>query len=177
MRRAYSRQKHSRCGYNILCLHSLGRTAGDGSTDNQPVRGGNYSTHPAPLEGTILVVDDDALVRTSVRAYLELNGMTVRDAADAFEALKIASELKEQLVLLITDVVMPKMMGTELARALGNQLPELPIIFMSGYAAGEKGQEEFRQAKFLQKPFTCDTLLDTVRERLRVCRWQGKIQN
>lgn len=129
------------------------------------------------LEGAVLVVDDDALVRTSIRAYLELNGLTVRDCADASEALGIASELKDKMILLITDVVMPKMTGIELARVLEIEMPELPIIFMSGYAAGEKGHEEFGQAKFLQKPFTCATLMDAVWERLRACRWQGKNQN
>ena len=130
-----------------------------------------------PRAGTILVVDDDQLVRTSIRAYLELSGLTVLDCGDAYEALKVVSALNEQLALLITDVAMPSMTGTELAHALVTQMPELPIIFMSGYAAGEKGQEEFNQAKFLQKPFTCATLLDTVCKGLQICPRQGKIQN
>jgi len=130
-----------------------------------------------PLQGTILVVDDEALVRTSIRAYLELNGLSVCDCGDAPEALTVASELKDKLALLITDVMMPKMTGVELARALVVRMPDLPIIFMSGYAAGESGHEEFRQAKFLQKPFSCATLLDTVCEGLRICPRQGNIQN
>ncbi|MGC2211409.1 MAG: PAS domain S-box protein [Candidatus Korobacteraceae bacterium] len=130
-----------------------------------------------PREGTVLVVDDEAIVRRSVRAYLELNGLTVLDCADASEALKVASELKDGLALLITDVVMPDMTGIDLARALVKQLPELPIIFMSGYTSGEKGHEEFRQAKFLQKPFACATLLDTVCKGLQICPRQGKVPN
>jgi len=130
-----------------------------------------------PQEGTVLVVDDEAIVRRSVRAYLELSGLTVLDCADASEALKVASELKDKLALLITDVVMPNMTGIELARALVKQMPGLPIIFMSGYAAGEKGHEEFRQAKFLQKPFACARLLDTVCKGLQICPRQGKIPN
>jgi PAS domain S-box-containing protein len=139
--------------------------------------------HPCPLEiseascpreGTVLVVDDEGIVRRGIRGYLELNGLTVIDCADAPEALKVASELKDRLALLITDVVMPNMTGIELARTLVKQMPELPIIFMSGYAAGRKGHEEFSQAKFLQKPFACATLLDTVCKGLQICPRQGK---
>jgi signal transduction histidine kinase/CheY-like chemotaxis protein len=146
----------------------------------------NLNLNPCPLkiseascpqEGTVLVVDDEAIVRKSIRAYLELNGLAVFDCADASEALKVASELKDKLALLITDVVMPNMTGIELARALVKQMPGLPIIFMSGYAAGEKGHEEFRQAKFLQKPFACATLLDTVCEGLHIFPRQGKMPN
>jgi PAS domain S-box-containing protein len=133
------------------------------------------SDAPRQLKGTVLVVDDDALVRTSVRAYLELRGATVLDCADAFEALRVASELNEQLAMLITDVAMPEMTGPELAHALVARMPELPIIFMSGYAAGQSGHEEFKQAKFLQKPFTGAKLLDAVCEGLRI--GQGKIQD
>jgi CheY-like chemotaxis protein len=130
-----------------------------------------------PQEGTVLVVDDKAIVRRSIRAFLELYGLTVLDCADASEALKVALELKNRLALLITDVVMPDITGIELARALVKQMPELPIIFMSGYAAGEKGHEEFRQANFLQKPFACATLLDTVCKGLKICPRREKIQN
>ena len=114
-------------------------------------------------------MDDEGIVRRSIRAYLEMNGLTVLDCADGSEALKVASELKEKLALLITDVVMPNMTGIELARSLVKQMPELPIIFMSGYAAGEKGHQDFKQATFLQKPFACATMLDTVCKGLQIC--------
>ena len=136
------------------------------------------SIHPCPLgrsnaacprNGTILVVDDEEMLRASVRAFLEHSGLTVLDCGDASEAVTIASELHEGLVLLVTDVVMPKMTGTELAHVLATNSPELPIIFMSGYAAGETGHEQFNHAKFLQKPFTRAMLLDAVCEGLRTC--------
>ena len=130
-----------------------------------------------PRKGTILVVEDEAIVRRSIRAYLELNGLTVIDCADASEALKLASELKEKLAMLITDVVMPDMTGIELARSLVKQMPELPIIFMSGYAAGEKGHEDFKHATFLQKPFACATMLDTVRKGLQIFHRREQIPN
>ena len=142
--------------------------------------------HPCPLgrsnascprEGTILVVDDEEMLRASVRAFLDHNGLTVLDCGDASEAVNIASELKERLALLVTDVVMPKMTGTELAHVLVTDMPELSIIFMSGYAAGENGHEQFNRAKFLQKPFTRATLLDAICEGLRTCPRLGLTQN
>jgi two-component system cell cycle sensor histidine kinase/response regulator CckA len=122
-----------------------------------------------PREGTALVVDDEELVRTSVRAFLETYGLTVVDTGDATEAAKIGQELKAGMSLLITDVVMPRMTGTELARLLTSDRPRLPIIFMSGYAAGEGGHERFDRATFLQKPFTRASLLDAVCEGLATC--------
>ncbi len=134
--------------------------------------------HPCPLtehnqncprNGTILVVDDEDLVRTSVRLFLERSGFKVSEAPDAAEALKIASTLADQLVLLVTDVVMPGMAGTELAGALHSSMPELPVIFMSGYAAGENGRDHFKGAKFLQKPFSRAELLAAVCDGMESC--------
>jgi PAS domain S-box-containing protein len=138
-------------------------------------------SHPCPLgrsnascpkDGTALVVDDEEMIRTSVRAMLEHNGLTVVDCGAGAEAVRVASGLKERLALLVTDVVMPGMTGTELAQALVKDRPELPIIFMSGYAAGEKGHEQFDEAKFLQKPFSRAALIDAVCEGLPTCLLQ-----
>ena len=98
-------------------------------------------SHPCPLgryrascprEGAILVVDDEELVRASLQAFLGNCGLTVLDCADASEALRVFSGLKDSLVLLVTDMAMPGMGGMELAQALVKQVPDLPIIFMSG---------------------------------------------
>ncbi len=136
------------------------------------------NSRPCPLgrsnascarEGTILLVDDEELVRTSVRMFLEQYGLKVVDCADAVEALRIGSELKDEVALLITDFVMPKMTGSELAESLLSHRPELPIIFMSGYAAGEVGHERFKGARFLQKPFTRSKLAETVCKGMETC--------
>ena len=126
-----------------------------------------------PREGTILVVDDEELVRTSVRALLEHENLTVLDAGNAYEGAKIALELRSGLALLVTDVVMPAMTGIELAISLVTEIPGLPIIFMSGYAAGIEGYEQFKHTKFLQKPFGRETLLNAVCEGLRTCPRAG----
>ena len=134
--------------------------------------------HPCPLgkyggscprEGTILVVDDEELVRASVQAFLGNCGLTVLDCANASEALRVSSGLKDSLVLLVTDIAMPGMSGMELAQALVQQIPDLPILFMSGYAVAGNGHQQFRHAKFLQKPFTRAELMNSLCAELETC--------
>lgn len=141
--------------------------------------------HPCPLgryrascprEGAILVVDDEELVRASLQAFLGGSGLTVLDCADASEALRVFSGLKDSLVLLVTDMAMPGMSGVELAEALVKQIPDLPIIFMSGYGVAENGHQQFSHAKFLQKPFTRAGLMNSVCEGLETCPFK-RIQN
>ena len=114
---------------------------------------------PCPMRGTVIVVDDDDLVRSSIRAFLEAKGITVVDTAKAHEAFRIGIELGDDLTALITDVVMPELSGPDLARMLLANRPNLNLVFMSGYAAGAIRQKEFPAAKFLQKPFTRAMLL------------------
>lgn len=122
------------------------------------------STNAAPCvaPGTVLVVDDEELVRASVRAFLEHAGLTVVDTGDPKEAVRIGRELGDRLFMLVSDVVMPGVTGPELARTLLTIRPGLRVLFMSGYAAVGNGHEEFRSAKFLQKPFTRTTLIEAV---------------
>jgi FixJ family two-component response regulator len=109
----------------------------------------------------VLLVDDEDLVRSSVRTFLEDKGLKVVDTVNPREAIRIADELGDKLGMLITDVIMPELTGTELARTLLSKHPSLSVIFMSGYAAGANHQE-FPTAKFLQKPFNRATLIDAV---------------
>ncbi len=117
---------------------------------------------PCPMLGSVLVVDDEDMVRSSIRTFLEARGLTVVDTANAHEALRIGLELGDHLTTLITDVVMPDMSGPELARTLLAKRPNLNLVFMSGYAAGAARQKDFPTAKFLQKPFTRVMLLGAV---------------
>ncbi|MDR3762638.1 MAG: ATP-binding protein [Acidobacteriota bacterium] len=114
------------------------------------------------INGTVLLVDDEEMVRGSVQSFLEQAGLTVMGCSNGEEAMAAASGLGEQLALLVTDVVMPGMSGTELASALTETHPRLPVIFMSGYAAGEANEFHFQRACFLQKPFTRMGLIDAV---------------
>jgi two-component system, cell cycle sensor histidine kinase and response regulator CckA len=140
------------------------------STENQvaepsrsadcPFRRADRSACPA--HGTVLVVDDEDFVRSSVRAFLKSKGLNVVDTGDPSEAIRLAKELGDELSTLVTDVVMPEMTGVELTRTLHARRDSLSVVFMSGYAAGVNPQKEFPHAKFLQKPFTRATLIEAV---------------
>jgi PAS domain S-box-containing protein len=112
--------------------------------------------------GKILVVDDEGAVRSSLRVLLEGCGLAVEEASNAIEALQKAATLKDSLAVIVTDVVMPGMSGTEFALALKREHLDVPLVFMSGYAAGEQLQESFEGATFLQKPFSLTALINAV---------------
>ncbi len=118
--------------------------------------------------GTLLVVEDEEAVREALCGYLSSLGYTVLGASSGQQALSIASEYKEQIDLLITDVVMPQMSGRELSQTLGSLHPSLKTIHMSGYtddAVLRHGIKDM-DTSFLQKPFNLSTLARKVRETL-----------
>jgi DNA-binding NtrC family response regulator len=113
----------------------------------------------------ILVVDDDAAVRASIARALTELGYAVREAEDGRAALAAVRE--DDLTLVILDYVMPGMDGAEVARAIGEIDPDLPIVFSTGHAAlralrTAAGEE----VSVLEKPFTLDELDALLRERL-----------
>jgi len=117
---------------------------------------------------TILLVEDEELVRKLSRAMLETCGYTIIEACDGLEALKICDEGSCKIDLLLTDVVMPQMGGRELAEKLTERLPDIKILFTSGYtddAVIRHGIIE-TNTNFIQKPFTFDTLNRKVRKLL-----------
>ncbi|HYK89636.1 MAG TPA: response regulator [Acidobacteriota bacterium] len=124
------------------------------------VRGGNE---------TILIVEDQKLVRTIVKKVLERYGYRVYDAVSGVEAMKVWEASKDDIRLLLTDVIMPDgMTGHELAQKLLAQKPDLRVIFTSGYSAETLGQDMALQegVNFLQKPYDLRQLGDTVRNSL-----------
>jgi PAS domain S-box-containing protein len=115
---------------------------------------------------TILVVEDDELMRDLAREVLEMKGYEVFTAATPGEALRIAE--REKIELLVTDVVMPGMNGIELAESLHKQHPDLRVLFMSGYtdtALKDRGVMD-PGAHFIRKPFKNKALTARVREIL-----------
>ncbi len=82
---------------------------------------------------TVLVVEDEEEVRALARDVLEMNGYTVLEAMDAADAIRIDETHPGPIHLLITDVVMPRMSGPELARRLRAHRPSLRVLCMSGY--------------------------------------------
>jgi PAS domain S-box-containing protein len=124
----------------------------------------------APLGGseTILLVEDEDVVRGLARRILEQAGYSVVAAARADEALRFCAEHAEEVDLLLTDVVMPEMSGKDLADKLSSQLPDLKMLFMSGYtdeAIVHHGVLD-SSVEFIQKPFTPAALIKKVREVL-----------
>lgn len=133
-------------------------------------------TQEAPVEGpgnggelaTILLVEDDAAVRTVAQRALSRYGYRVLTAAGGDEALRMAEEHGDRIRLLLTDIMMPGMNGVEVAAGVTRILPDVRVFFMSGYA----DQDLVRQGllkpgtHFLQKPFTPRELATRVGEIL-----------
>jgi two-component system cell cycle sensor histidine kinase/response regulator CckA len=111
---------------------------------------------------TILVVDDEEDIRTVVRQMLTGAGYLVLDAEDPNQALRLAGQ--QHVDLLLTDVVMPLMRGTELAQRLLAVAPSAKVLLMSAYKVAEITASGH---PFLAKPFTPEILLERVRELLR----------
>jgi PAS domain S-box-containing protein len=117
---------------------------------------------------TILLVEDEASVRVTARHVLSASGYTVLEAADGEAALQICQQHTEAIHLLLTDVVMPRMGGCQLADLLQPLRPDMKVLFLSGYtddALVRHGVQESHMA-FLQKPFTPAALARKVREVL-----------
>jgi CheY-like chemotaxis protein len=116
---------------------------------------------------TILVVEDEELVRRLVIKLLRREGYEVLGAANAGEALLIA-EQHHKIDLLLTDVVMPIMNGRQLAERLRAMVPGLRVVFMSGYHDDEVLREmtAASDVMHLQKPVPRDVLVEKLREML-----------
>jgi PAS domain S-box-containing protein len=117
---------------------------------------------------TVLVAEDEGGVRTVVRQALQASGYTVLEAENGDEAVRLCRERPTPIHLLLTDVVMPKLSGRQLAEQAQAQRPEMKVLFMSGYtddAVFRHGVLESGMA-FLQKPFTPTALARKVREVL-----------
>lgn len=123
---------------------------------------------PAGRGETVLMVDDERALLTLGRKVLERLGYRVLSATTAEEALAIAEKAPEAIHLLLTDVIMPGIDGRLLADRVKSHLPNIRILFMSGYTfnvIADRGVLN-EGVKFIQKPFTIDRLAVKVREAL-----------
>lgn len=118
---------------------------------------------------SILLVEDDPSVRRLTTALLEEHGYAVSAAADADEALAAFGDRPERFDLLLTDVVLRGESGTDLARRVVSRRPELPVLFMSGYADGLLDEHGVLPpgTVLITKPFRADELIRHVHEAIQ----------
>jgi two-component system cell cycle sensor histidine kinase/response regulator CckA len=117
---------------------------------------------------TILLVEDDSLVRIMAKRMLEKLGYTVLTSSTPGEAKNVVSENSDKINLLITDVVMPEMTGRDLEKKLHSICPKLKCLFMSGYTGNVIAEHGIldKDVNFIQKPFSYQDLAAKVREML-----------
>jgi hypothetical protein len=135
--------------------------------EDKPSMPAPYAEAPRGTE-TILLAEDEQDVREVAREFLESGGYTVIEAISGAEALRLATEHKAAIKLLVTDMVMPGMTGRELARRLQHRYSGVGVIYMSGYTeqtAAETAHGE-PDMRLLTKPFSRGSILRAVREAL-----------
>ena len=121
---------------------------------------------------TILLVEDEPILRNLSRQILESSGFTVIEASNGAEALQLFHTDIPEIDLLLTDVVMPEMGGRELAEELKRKVPGLPVLFTSGYTDDAVMRHGFLEttSNFIQKPFTATSLSAKVRSVLELSK-------
>jgi CheY-like chemotaxis protein len=114
---------------------------------------------------TVLLVEDEAMLRRAAREILELQGYQVLCAADGHEAAQAAGRHPGPIHLLLTDVVMPEMSGPAVAARLATSRPDMKVLYMSGYTDGAIAHHGVLEpgVAYLPKPFTIDSLTGKVR--------------
>ena len=175
-------------GLGLSTVHGIVKQSGGGiAVDTAPGRGatfriylpaladsesseitGTFAVDGAHLRGheRILVVEDEAALRSVTRRLLSAAGYQVDVAANAGEALLICEDHGRELDLVLTDVVMPGMSGRKLAERLASLCPTAKVMFMSGYTDEMLAQHDVLQHAFIRKPFDRATLAAKVRSVL-----------
>jgi PAS domain S-box-containing protein len=137
--------------------------------EDEPAGGAQFEAINLPRgEETILLVEDEVAVRRVATRLLEGQGYTVLDAADGFEALRVLEQYRGGIDLLLTDVVLPGMSGRELAEKVRTEMPQLRVLFCSGYTDDVMVERQFPEwgEQLVQKPFTIQELACRVRGAL-----------
>ena len=130
-------------------------------TEKQPANGCKRSA-------TVLIVEDEEAVLELASEFLRTAGYDVLTAENGADALAIAQDLRQPIHALVTDIVLPKMRGPELAERVKRIRPDVKVVYMSGYLEHDKNAGQFlEEGAFLQKPYTRDALIAKVDETLR----------
>ncbi|MGH7436689.1 MAG: ATP-binding protein, partial [Polyangiaceae bacterium] len=135
----------------------------------QTTQEGHEPSVPPPTSAaggseTILLVEDDAQVRTAVATALRRSGYTVVESENAGEALLICEQLATPIDLLLADVVLPRMTGRELATRLSPTRPAMKVLYMSGHVPESLLDDPAVAGSIIEKPVTPANLLGKVRE-------------
>jgi two-component system cell cycle sensor histidine kinase/response regulator CckA len=118
--------------------------------------------------GTVLLAEDEEAVRELAGEFLRSSGYRVIAGKDGLDALEKAEQEAGTIDVLVTDVKMPRMRGTELAQRLKRARPRLKIVYMSGYLEHDSEEDFVANAAHLQKPFSRESLLKKMREALGI---------
>jgi len=145
--------------FEIYLPQAAGKAAGEEPEEKPSAAGGTE---------TVLVVEDEAGVRELACQFLRVKGYNVIEAEGGLDALAASRRHPGVIHLLLSDMVMPKMSGCELAVQLKATRPDIRVAFMSGYSEFSRGDlgKEFPDARVLQKPFSPASLVEIVRETL-----------
>lgn len=131
----------------------------------QAIAGGEIldadSSPTEPRKQTILLVEDEEMVRGLVCEVLRREGYRVLTCSNAAEGIETSKRYGQGIDLLLTDIIMPGMSGPEMAARIQKDLPRLRVVFMSGYTEQALARAGGVDASFeyLQKPFTLKTLI------------------
>jgi len=143
-----------------LPVHHIEPASGRARTVAKPQENELWGT------GTVLLVEDEPMVRTVAERALTRHGYSVITASNGHEALDVIGR-GEPIALLISDVVMPEMDGPTMVREARKTRPELPILFMSGYAEEQlRNSIDIDNVAFLPKPFSVQELAEAARRVL-----------
>jgi two-component system cell cycle sensor histidine kinase/response regulator CckA len=138
----------------------------DEASAAKPPRVAKPKEHELWGTGTVLLVEDEPMVRGVAERALSRHGYTVVTAENGEEALEILSR-GEEIVLLISDVVMPLMDGPTMVREARKTRPDLKILFMSGYAEEQlRNSIDIDNVSFLPKPFSVQELAEATRRAM-----------
>ena len=137
---------------------------------------GSVASDSEPSDGseTILLVEDERALRELASRMLRARGYTVLEASGGKEALEKSARHAAAIHLMITDIIMPEMKGSQLAEKLAALRPDTRVLFMSGYTELQESGVVDMTGAFLQKPFTAATLARRVREILDAPRPPGR---